>query len=615
MNKIAYQIINGKLTMPNIKGFKQAFGTTTYTQVERMFNAMWNRYLTKGAHTTPNGDPVHSVAMPYWAKQINNPKAHNLALKVLAKAGWITVSTRPSNNWSEAYLNESKLLEYVTRADLDHIRMYHKHSDYKLSNTESTTSTTTLQQGKKLASNLNRTGFMKAGNTPFRFNTTLMQSEYDLVLSEVNKGIEKMILKYPQIAQDHANYRELGTEIIDALIHENATYTPGERASDFRGRDIAGYLSKIGNPIGFKVMRSLLVIPELYRNKATEAGLRNKYLFIAELNGFKSGTKYAKVTFGMKCYKDRTFTDCAVENLWLENTYHDIDLYNSTDNHHWIYPIEIDMSASVLGFIGLLLNHKPFLDRCNITHGTLTDAWGHDIITNRPQFKTIMRRCYGSQMNAADMWRDMDMEFTQDEVNAFEYELEYGEMAVANRLKDFIIDNSIMQPTMQVQVANETVEVNSNKFHNKGEKTTTYDFYDSATDTIRRIHNTSTIRVPDLRSFKRVGPTTLIHGLDSQVMNNAVDAVYNQYNWVLPIHDAMILCAEAADYGREIYANGRTQDEPSLKYIHTNRNTILSKFFNSLGIKGSKVEEFKREVMAFVEPLTEPLDINPMVLK
>lgn len=615
--QISYQIRVGKLEMPNIEGFKQAFGTETYNQVAAMFSAMWHRYLLKGAHQTPTGDVVHSVAMPYWAQRINNPKAHNIALKVLSKAGWITVSTRPNNNWSEAWLNESKLLEYVTQRELDSTRMYHKFMDYKLSNTQSTTNNKVLQIGKPIKSNLVRNGFTKAGNTEFAFNTVQIHNNFEEVLAEVNKGIEKMILKYPQIATDHANYKELGREILEDLAIADTTYTSGERASDFRGRDIAGFLSKIGNPIGFKVMRSLLVIPEQYRNVATSKGLRNKHLFIAELNGFKKGSEWKKVTFGVKCYAERKFTGHFVEDLWLENTYADIDAYHesSIGEYKWVYPIEIDMSASVLGFIGLLLNHKPFLDRCNILPGELSDAWGHDIITNRDQFKTTMRRCYGSQMSAADMWRDMEIEFTQDEVNAFEYELEYGEMAVANRLKDFIIDNSVMQPTMHVKVANETVIVNCNKFHNVGEKTTTYDLFDTATGLVRRVHNTQTKRVPDLRSFKRVGPTTLIHGLDSQVANNAADAVHDEYQWVIPIHDALVLCAEAADYGREVYANGRTDSEPSLAYIHRNRNSILANFFTSLGIKASKVAEFKAEVLAYVEPLTEPLVINKMVLK
>ena len=31
------------------------------------------------------------------------------------------------------------------------------------------------------------------------------------------------------------------------------------------------------------------------------------------------------------------------------------------------------------------------MERCNVLPGKLGDAWGHEIITNRPQCKTIMR--------------------------------------------------------------------------------------------------------------------------------------------------------------------------------------------------------------------------------
>ena len=613
--RIAYQISLGKLSMPRINNLESKFGSAVYKEIEAMFEAMFNTYLKKGAHIKPNGEPAHTVAMPYWAKRIRNPKAHNLALKILSKNQWITVSTRPNNNWSSAYINEYKLLEYVDRKTLDNVRMHNKFFDYKLSKTPSVSSTKVTQNGTKLDSGLIRTGFQKAGNTEFAFNTIQINDYREAVLAEINKGIEKMILKYQQIAQDHANYRELSTEILDYLAISDATYTSGERSSDFRGRDIAGFLSKVGNPIGFKVMRSMLVIPEQYRNQATNKGLRNKHLFIAELNGFKKGSAFKKVAFGMKCYINRTLTGHFVEDLWLENTYTDIEAFQANPDHKWIYPIEIDASASVLGFLGLLLNHKPFMERCNILHGELSDAWGHSIITNRGQFKTVMRRCYGSQQSASDMWRDMEIDFTQDEVNAFEYELEYGEMAVANRLKDFIIDNSKMKQTMSVRVFNEVVNFNCNKFYNKGEKTTTFDLFDTATGTIRRIQNTQTVRVPNLTAFKRVGPTTLIHNLDSQVANNAADAVYDQYGWVIPIHDALVLCAEAADYARDVYANGRTPDEPSLKSIHTNRNSILANFFTDMGIGASKVPEFKSQVLAFVEPLTEKLVINPLVLK
>ena len=98
-------------------------------------------------------------------------------------------------------------------------------------------------------------------------------------------------------------------------------------------------------------------------------------------------------------------------------------------------------------------------------------------------------------------------------------------------------------------------------------------------------------------------------------MDNTIDAVINQYDWALPIHDAAILCCEAADYAREIYANGRTPKEPSLKYIHTNRNSILSNYFTSLNIPASKLSDWKSTVVPLIQPLTEELIINPMVLK
>jgi hypothetical protein len=406
-------------------------------------------------------------------------------------------------------------------------------------------------------------------------------------------------------------------------------------------------------------MRGLLTIPEEHRNICTPNGLRNKYLFIAELVGFKSGSVQSKVHFGRTAYYNRTLTKCDVESIWLERLYVDIDnafrnklttirqarstkiqSYKAGTAWHnaripgmiedlikleesiirestykWQVPIEIDMSASVLGYIGLLLNHKPFLDRCNITPGDLSDAWGHDVITNRDQFKTIMRQCYGSQMTAQAMWNDMEIDYTAEEVMAFNQQMEDGELSVAIAFKDFIINNAQMQPVMELNVLGDKVKTYCNKFHNIGETTSIFDLYDTATNSIRRVHNTETKRVPDLLSFRRYSVTGLIHGLDGRVMNNTVDAVINRYGWCLDVHDADILCCESADYAREVYANGRTEDEPSLKYVHSNRNKILSEYFTSLNIPASRIADWKANVVPLIEPLIGELDINPMVLK
>lgn len=651
---IQEQIMTGQLSMPNINDMEGVYGTEVYRQIQSMFRAMWNAYLAKGPNTP--------VSLPYWAKRIKHPKAMNQALKILSDNGWITVSTRPNNNWSEAYLLESKLIEYVTKDQLDHVRMYKKFNKYKLEyhNLNQDFGANKMKiNGKIHTVEHTCKGFAKTAKVPFQYDTKAMSKNLDTVLFEINKGILNMIKKYPNIIEDHANYREISTEIVESLMYDNSVYNAGPRTSDSRHRNNSGYLNKVANPVGFKVMRGLLTLPVEHRNTCTPQGLINKYLFIAELIGFKSGSKEAKAQIGRSAYYNAELTGCEVENIWLKRLYSDInnafkDKFESTryqrhlkiaeykvgstwhqarvpgmieeligleskiimeSNYKWQVPIEIDASASVLGFMGILLNHKPFLDRCNITHGELSDAWGHSVITNRDQFKTIMRQCYGSQMTAQAMWDDMELPYTKEEVLAFNRELESGEMSVAIAFKDFIINNAQMQPVMELNVLGDRVTTYCNKFHNVGEITSIFDLFDTATNSIRRIHNTETKRIPDLKSFKRYSVTGLIHGLDGRVMDNAVDAVIDRYGWVLDIHDAMILCCESADYAREVYANGRTVDEPSLKHIHTNRNKILSDYFTSLNIPASKLTEWKTNVAPLIQSLEGSLSINPMVLK
>ena len=96
---IATQILVGRLQMPHIHDMAGVYGTAVYKQIEGMFKAMWDAYLTKGPDT--------AVSLPYWAKRIKHPKAMNQALKLLSDHNWIRVSTRPNNNWSEAYLIET----------------------------------------------------------------------------------------------------------------------------------------------------------------------------------------------------------------------------------------------------------------------------------------------------------------------------------------------------------------------------------------------------------------------------------------------------------------------------------------------------------------------------
>ena len=645
-NKYRDMMFNGKLYMPKIVKIKEVYGDKVYDSIERMFSAMWNAYLKQGESGT--------VSLPYWAKQISNVKAMNIALKILSQNGWVTSVSLPTNNWGEARLNESKLLEYMTIEELSSVRKSIKFSKYVLkAEPEATRNNLIQMQGKTVKTGLVRDGFMKAGNTKFRFDVDMMERYKEEVSALVNKGIEKMAVKHPKIKDDLANYGNVGREIVEHYIWDGGTYSAGQGKIDWRGRDISGMLNKIGNPIGFKIMRSLLLIPEENRNVATASGLKHKYLFIAEILGYKNGNVAGKVNFGRRAYFNKRLLDLDLpndlddlyENIFLERMYSELDTVLLMSNWkktaaiarfragtltmtdaakkietfngaRWFVPAEIDASASILMIEGLLLNHKPFLNRTNVIGGTIQDAWGHETITNRLQFKSIMRICYGSSQKPADMWQGMGIEYNITEVKAFEDELSHGELAVADKFKNFLIQNSRMIENMTISVMNDTFDIKCNKYYNVGDVTSKFDFYDTYTHSIRRIHNTDTIKKPDLKRFRVSTPTTLVHCLDSQVADNTTNHIFDMYGWILPIHDALILDVEAIDDAKDIYCSGKTDDEPSLEKIHRTRNTILGKYFTSIGISSTKVKDWKQQVASFVQPYKgKRLKVNRIALK
>jgi len=635
---ITIQIEQGRLTLPTITGYADTFGDDIQHLAEAFFKALWYHYLKNADNAT--------TSTVYWAKRFANPKAFNVLLMTLSQAGWITVLTQPSRNWSEVQLNEAKLLEYVSATTLESTRKFAKLTEYTLETYDATFI------AKEDYNGVYRPGFAMASTVPFKFNTGRIAANMDLFTSEVNKGINKTIERYPSLLGNKANYATISSEIVESYANHDATYMSGQNRLDPRGRDIAGYLNRVGNPVGYKVMRQNLVIPKGYRNKATAKGVKNKFLAIAELSGFRMGTISTKLDFGRECYYSRKMTNNPVHNIGLENTYEDLDnafdiannrfkqfivkLYNDDTrrecdkvtlsslvtkvetlvDYYWIYPIEIDMSASVLGYLGLLLGHAPYLERCNIIKSeTLNDAWGSDKITNRDQFKTIMRTLYGSNLSPVKMWQEMEIDYTANEVIAFSAELQDGELALAKKFKDFVINNCNPTETMYLDVDKEVIRTSCNHFFNKGETTIAYDLYDTATNSIKLIKHTDTIKVPNLERFRKYMVTGIIHRVDNQVEDNTVREVIETYGWALPIHDATILCCEAADFCRNIYCNGANENQPSLKHTYVNRNAILSNYFHSIGIPATAIAKWKEHVGSNITPVDSNFELNPMVLK
>lgn len=372
---------------------------------------------------------------------------------------------------------------------------------------------------------------------------------------------------------------------------------------------------------------------------ATTEGANAIYLFIAELNGYKSGTPYGKLKFGKECYLTSKLHELDLsteegrkelhENIWLERLYVDLDAYynlgltsnvykvriingklpfswlidRASTTHKWTVPIELDASASMLGYLGALLGDERLLTMTNCHGSELTDPWQVEGIP-RKQFKEAATpMLYGSSKPCHELWQDRKHKYTIEQVQAFNKELAAGALGLANSFKEFLITNVKPSAVMNVQIWDSNFTVECNRYRNVGEETRLYSIYDTDNKAIRRIHHTTTKKVPDLEQFRRYFPTLLVHHLDSTVADRVIGKVMAKYGWGIDIHDAFLVNPEAAKDTRSWYAEELTN-------IYNNRNTILANFFTSIGIgpeaqsKWDKVKQMVHPIAAFRCQLT-----------
>lgn len=268
---------------------------------------------------------------------------------------------------------------------------------------------------------------------------------------------------------------------------------------------------------------------------ATIKGANAIFLFIAELNGYKSGTVEGKLAFGKQCYVDNHLHTLdysqeadrsnAHENIWLSRLYDDLDNFYCLapldrldsnldvlvrDDYKWTVPIELDASASMLQWIGILLGDSRLLSMTNVIGDTLSDPWAFQGIS-RTQFKhAATPMLYGSSKACHELWQSKGHKYTLDQVKAFNTELSSGALGLANQFKEFLIHNCKPTAEMQLHVRDEKFTIECNRFRNVGERTSSYDIYDSIDSSIRRIHHTQTSRIPDLDQFRRFFMTALV---------------------------------------------------------------------------------------------------------
>lgn len=97
-----------------------------------------------------------------------------------------------------------------------------------------------------------------------------------------------------------------------------------------------------------------------------------------------------------------------------------------------------------------------------------------------------------------------------------------------------------------------------------------------------------------------------MHNLDSQVCNTVTDKVYEKYGWIIPIHDAFLVPAQAAMDCKVWYAEAMTN-------IYNDRSRILTNYFKSIGITGKAAADWEKLVKQVDK--VENFECSPFALK
>ena len=347
-------------------------------------------------------------------------------------------------------------------------------------------------------------------------------------------------------------------------------------------------------------------------DKAIEA----VHLFIAELLGYKRGTKQNKIEYGMEAVRTRKMTDSIEENIWLDRLYNEMTalllhkhIKGSYEGFHWSVPIELDASASMLSYVGALLGDRRLLTMCNAAGDpeVLDDPWHLDGLSRNHVKKVATPRLYGSSASAPELWKKAHLAYDNDMVQLINKELKSGPLGLADRFKEFIINNCNPRPEMRIKIWNDEFNITCNHYKRVGEVSVAYDLYDTESGAIRRVNHTKTKAIPDLEHFKLYFATLLIHNLDSQVADRVAKKVMAKYDWCIDIHDAIVCSPVAAEDCRLWYAEAMTE-------LYENRTDILNNFFASIGIPAAAITQWKA-LMELVDPVENDWVCRTEVLK
>ena len=566
------EILNGELSFP-----KQIMELLKPTAMEKeiiadFWDNLWHNFLREKLCDTIT-----------WYEVFPNSELFNQLFFHLSKAGWI--NSIVDNNYAQVELNESKLLKWVSKEELIHVKFMFKFLKYRLKKTKSVLNDTVQLNGKHIPTGLKRNGFMKAGNSTFKYDTKYIQKYLNEIAFNLKKGLEG--------STKDVTYQEIIEELVNYYSVDGTDYTLGNCIIDSRGRSIFQCSKKIFNPVSSKDARALLVVPS---QRLTTSAFKAVYAAIAELLGYRGKNYKDKVDYGQAMYiirqlpsledmKDAKNYDDLHSRIWLERIYENLNNY---EQKGWYVPIELDALASQIQLVAVLTNDHTYMDGTNLIGEEFKDIWTVDYCSRTHVKKALTPKLYGSSRNPRELWDKNHLKYTQQQVNEITKDLAIGKYANANRFKDFIIDNVQPQTKMTVHIWDEVFQIECNRF--KWEETTQveYTIYATQQSKLKRVVRTVNL-VPDCNQFKRYFQTLLLHNLDSQIANY----ICENMDWVLPNHDAFTVHPNDANRVRELYVEKITQ-------IYKHRKDILRNYLDSIGIKKTYEDKDTEEVEEFL---------------
>lgn len=244
------QILNGNLALPGASTIEAKLGTDILEVTERMWSALWHNFVTNEGR----------ISATYWYTEFNNPKAFNTIIMSLSKHGWIHSLASAERNWADIGINLEHLLSFVTQTEIDDMRASYKFAQYRPRASLSTKTDLVRLNGKTQRTGIVREGFMKAGNSRFKYDLDYLEAYKDIIKQNLTKSMDKIREMNPNMRASHADYDAISIDILDFLSTTNQSFTRGNCVADSRGRAISSSLSKVANPISCKDFRALLTM-------------------------------------------------------------------------------------------------------------------------------------------------------------------------------------------------------------------------------------------------------------------------------------------------------------------------------------------------------------------